>query len=143
MDRDNPENNPITIKPKTASHVAEQFSWVPLYWWSPPECSSPIKFLALSARVSPLTIDFRVLDRIPLSGPGRGLPSCNTFSFQSPSQVIPSPGHYTDHTVHCIPFPKLAEPHLNYQGSLCLVLGFLGMLSPHRKHKSFKGESLR
>ena len=27
--RDNPETNPITIKPKTASHVAEQFSWVP------------------------------------------------------------------------------------------------------------------
>ena len=27
---DSPETNPITIKPKTASHVAEQFSWVPL-----------------------------------------------------------------------------------------------------------------
>ena len=29
LGRDNPETNPITIKPKTASYVAEQF-WVPL-----------------------------------------------------------------------------------------------------------------
>ena len=28
--KDNPETNPITIKPETASHEAEQFSWVPL-----------------------------------------------------------------------------------------------------------------
>ena len=28
--RDNPETIPITIKPKTVSHMAEQFSWVPL-----------------------------------------------------------------------------------------------------------------
>ena len=28
--RDNPETNPITIKPKAESHVAEQSSWVPL-----------------------------------------------------------------------------------------------------------------
>ena len=27
--KDHPETNPITIKPETASHVAEQFSWVP------------------------------------------------------------------------------------------------------------------
>jgi len=26
--KDNPEANPITIKPETASHMAEQFSWV-------------------------------------------------------------------------------------------------------------------
>ena len=30
------ESNPITIKPKTGSHVAEQFSWVPV-----PRCSLP------------------------------------------------------------------------------------------------------
>ena len=36
LGRDNPETNPITIKPKTASYVAEQFSWVPL-----PCCSLP------------------------------------------------------------------------------------------------------
>ena len=50
--RDNPETNLITIKPKTTSHVAEQFSWVPL-----PCCSIPghpflVKSLALSACVS-------------------------------------------------------------------------------------------
>ena len=36
LGRDNPETNPITIKPKTASYVAEQVSWVPL-----PCCSLP------------------------------------------------------------------------------------------------------
>ena len=30
--RNIPEANPIIIKPKTASHVAGQFSWVPLPW---------------------------------------------------------------------------------------------------------------
>ena len=28
--KDNQETNPITIKPETASHAAEQFCWVPL-----------------------------------------------------------------------------------------------------------------
>ena len=36
----------------------------------------PIKSLALSAHVSPRTIHFRVLDKSPVSGPGRGPPSC-------------------------------------------------------------------
>ena len=27
--KDNPETNPINIKPETASHMAELFSWVP------------------------------------------------------------------------------------------------------------------
>ena len=34
--------------------------------------------LALSARVSPQTVHFQVLDTSPLLGPGRGPPSCNT-----------------------------------------------------------------
>ena len=50
--KDNPETNPITIKPETASHVAELFSWVPLPYCSPPRCPFPIKSLALSACVS-------------------------------------------------------------------------------------------
>ena len=37
----------------------------------------PIKSLALSAHVS-RTIHFWVLDKSPVSGPGRGPPSCNT-----------------------------------------------------------------
>ena len=64
------------MKPKTVSHVAEQFSWVPLPYCSPPRYPFPI--ISLSAHVSPQTIHFRVLDKSPDSGPGRGPPSCNT-----------------------------------------------------------------
>ena len=76
--KDNSETNSIIIKPETASHVAEQFSCVPLPYCSPPRCPFPIKSLALSAHVSPQTIHFRVLDKSPVSGPGRGLPSYNS-----------------------------------------------------------------
>ena len=38
--KDNPETNPITIKPETGNHVAELFSWVPLPYCSPPGCPS-------------------------------------------------------------------------------------------------------
>ena len=75
--KDNPGINPIAIKPKSVSHMAELFSWVPLPYCSPPGCLFPIKSLALSAHVSPRTIHFRVLDKSPVSGPGRGPPSCN------------------------------------------------------------------
>ena len=57
--KDNPETNPITIKP-TASHVAEQFSWVPLPYCSLPRHPFPIKSLALSTHVSPLTIHLSI-----------------------------------------------------------------------------------
>ena len=56
--RDSPENITITIKPKTESHIAEQFSWVPSPSCSPPGRPFPIKSLALSARVSLRTIHF-------------------------------------------------------------------------------------
>ena len=79
--KDNPETNPTTIKPKTVSHVAEQFSWVPLPSCSPPRHPFPIKPLALSAHVSPWTIHFWVWDKSPLWGPGRGPPSCNKWWF--------------------------------------------------------------
>ena len=75
--RDNPETHRITIKPEAASHVAEQLSWVPLPYCSPPRRPFPIRSLASSARVSPRTIHFRVLDKSPLSGPGRRPPSSN------------------------------------------------------------------
>ena len=78
--KDNPETNPMTIKPDTASHVAEQFSWVLLSYCSPPRCPFPIKSLALSALVSPQTIHFWVLAKSPVSGPGRGPLSCNKNS---------------------------------------------------------------
>ena len=73
------ETNPNTIKRETASHMAEQFSWVPLPYCSSLGCPFPIKSRALSAHVSPRTIHFRVLDKSPVSGPGRGPPSCNTL----------------------------------------------------------------
>ena len=75
--KDNPETNPITMKPKT-SQVAELFSWVPLPYCSPPGCPFSIKSLALSAHVSPQTIYLWVIDKRPLSGPERGPLSCNT-----------------------------------------------------------------
>ena len=84
MAKDHPKTNPITIKPKTASQGAEQFSWVPLPYCSPPGCPFPIKSLALSAHVSPQTIHFRVLDKSPVSGHGRGRPSCNSMTSFSP-----------------------------------------------------------
>ena len=76
--KDNRETNRITIKPKTASHVTELFSWVPLPYCSLPGCPLPIKSLALPAHVSPGTIHFWVLDKSPVSGPERGPPSYNT-----------------------------------------------------------------
>ena len=86
--KDNPETNPMTIKPETASHVAEQFSWVPLPCCSPPGCPFLIKSLALSAHVSPQTIHFWVLDKSPVSGPGRGPSSCNRI-FMDYSTKLP------------------------------------------------------
>ena len=80
--KNNPETNPITIKPKTVSHVAELFSWVLLPYCSPPRCPFPIKSLALSAHAdtAPWTVHFQqfLLDKNPVLGPGRGPPSCNT-----------------------------------------------------------------
>ena len=69
--------NPITIKPKTASHVAEQSSRVPWPSCSPPGCPFLVKSVALSAHMSPRKIHFWVLDRSPLLSPERGAPSWN------------------------------------------------------------------
>ena len=70
-------DNPITIKPEIASHVAELFSWLPLPYFSPPRCPFPIKSLALSAHVSPQIIHFWVLDNSLVLGPGRDPPFCD------------------------------------------------------------------
>ena len=85
--KDNPETKPITIKPETASHVTELLSWVPLPSCSPPGCPFPVKSLALSAHVSPRTIHFRGLDKSPVSGPGRGPPSCYIVTAQTLSTL--------------------------------------------------------
>ena len=78
LTKNNPETNLITIKPETVSHLAEQLSWAPFLSCSPPGRPFPIKSLALSARVSPWTVHVQVLDKSPVSGPGRGLLSCNS-----------------------------------------------------------------
>ena len=79
--KDNPETNPISIKPKTASQFCRAVLPGSLtLLLSPPGCSFPIKSLTLSAHVSPQTIHFRVLDKSPVSGPGRGPPSSVQFS---------------------------------------------------------------
>ena len=91
--KDHPETNPITIKPETASHKAEQFSWVPLPYCSPPGCPFPIKSLALSAHVSPQTIHFQVLDKSPVSGPGRGPPSYNTIATINKTSITMTPAY--------------------------------------------------
>ena len=59
------------------SHKTRGFSWVSSLCCSPPRHPFPIKSLALSACVSSWTIHFKVLDKRPFSGPGRGPPSCN------------------------------------------------------------------
>ena len=71
--KDNPEANPITIKPETASHMTELFSWIPLPYCSPPRCPFPIKSLALSARVS-LDNSFPSVRQEPSFGPWKGSP---------------------------------------------------------------------
>ena len=86
--RGNAEMNPITIKPETASHAAEWFFWVPLPYCSPPGHPFPIKSLALSAHVSPQKIPFRVLDKSPLLGPGRGPPSCKSTTAHLPGPAV-------------------------------------------------------
>ena len=63
---DNLEINPITVNLKTGSHVAEQFSWVPLPYHSPPGHPFPIKSLALSTHVFPQPIHFWVLAKSPI-----------------------------------------------------------------------------
>ena len=70
--KDNLETNPITIKPETGSHVAEQFLCIPLPYCSLSGDPVPVKSLALSAFVSPWTINFWVVRQEP--------PSCNSFT---------------------------------------------------------------
>ena len=79
----------MAIKPKTVSHVAEQFSCVPLPYCSPPGCPFPIKSLALSAHVSPRTIHFWVLDKSPVLGLGKCPPSFNTRIMSLITSVSP------------------------------------------------------
>ena len=62
--------------PKTVSHMAEQFPQVRLHCCSLPSCPFTMKSLAFSARESPWTIYFWVLDRV-CSWTWARTPSCN------------------------------------------------------------------
>ena len=75
--RDKAKTNPITIKPKTVSHVAEQSPGFP----HPPALRGrpfPVKSLPLTARVPPWTVHFQTLDKSPLSALEGVPPSCNS-----------------------------------------------------------------
>ena len=68
--KDNPETNPITIKPKTASHVAcGTFSWVPLPYCFPLGCPFPIKFSTCVSSDN----SFPSVRQEPSFGPWRGV----------------------------------------------------------------------
>ena len=112
--KDNPETNPITIKPETASHMAEPFSWVPLPYCSPPGCLSPIKSLAFSAHVSSQTINFWVLDKSPVSGPGKGPSSCNKWRlwWGLLFSVTDIPTSWGTQGAACLPMDQTQQPQL-------------------------------
>ena len=80
-----PASSPFTADPETVSH-RESSAPGPLTLTPTPRAPRPfpVKPVALSAHVSPRTSHFPVLDKSPLSGSGRGPPSCNT--------AIPRPG---------------------------------------------------
>ena len=78
--RDNLEVNPIPTKPETASHMAEQFSWVPLPCYSLPQEPVPNKVSCfVGTYVS--SVHFQVLEKSP---------SCNRFWLQLPVLKRPS-----------------------------------------------------
>ena len=87
--RNNQEINPITIKPETLSHIAEQFSRVSLPYCSPLPHPFPIKSFDLSVHVSPWTVHFRVLDKSPLSDSGKDPHSCKISRFWSLTCLLP------------------------------------------------------
>ena len=87
--KDNPETNPITKKPKTASHVTEQFSWVPLPYCSPPGCPFPIKISCFVSTCVCSDNSFLSVRQEPSFRPGRGPPSC-TDSYTIPCHTVSS-----------------------------------------------------
>ena len=81
--KDNPEINSVTIKPETASHMAELSSWVPWPSRSPPGALFPMRVFCFVNMCVSSDSSFPVLDKSPFWGPGRGPPSCNTWAFKT------------------------------------------------------------
>ena len=73
--RDNPETNPITIKPEPLGRVVLLGS-LTLLLSAPAPLPKEVS-VALSEHLSLQTIHFQVLDKSSLLGPGRCHPSCN------------------------------------------------------------------
>ena len=72
--KDNPETNPITIKPKTVSHLAEQFSWVPLPYCSPPGGPLLSKISCFVSTYVSSDNSFPSVRQEPSFGPWKGSP---------------------------------------------------------------------
>ena len=72
--KDNPETNPINIKPETASHMAEQSSWVPLPYYSLPGCPFPIKSYCFVNTCVSSDNSFPSVRQEPTLGPWKGSP---------------------------------------------------------------------
>ena len=72
------------------------------------------KSLALSAHASPQTIHFQVLDQSPVSGPGRGPPSCNKWQlwrglFFAETDILTTRGTQGP---ACLPMDQTQRPQL-------------------------------
>ena len=78
--KDNPETNPYSHKTWDCQPRGRAVLLGSLNLMLSATVPFPIKSLALSAHVSPWTIHFWVLDKSLFSGPGRGLPFCNTIT---------------------------------------------------------------
>ena len=74
--RDHQKTNPITIQPETASHMAEQFSWVPS-----PHCQGtlPNKVSCFVNTCVSSDNSFLSVRQEATFGPGRGHPSCRNM----------------------------------------------------------------
>ena len=75
--KDNLETNPISIKPETTSHMAEQFSWVPLPSRSPPQASLSNKASCFVSMSVSLDDSFPSVRQEPPFRSWKGSPSCN------------------------------------------------------------------
>ena len=76
--KDNPETNPISVKPETLSHKTEQFSWVPLPSCSPLGGPLPNSLLLCQLCVSSDNSFPSVRQELPF-GPWKVSSFCNTL----------------------------------------------------------------
>ena len=108
LTRDNPEINPITIKPKTVSRMAEQFSWVPLPCCSPPWCPFSIKSLAFCVSTDNSFLSVR---QEPTLGLWKGSPFLQQLHSSGNSHTFEGGLIYSLHSSHTklliAPWPAL------------------------------------